>query len=367
VVNGSYAYVANGFNGLRILDISEPSQIVEIASYPTQSIATSLQIVNDTLFLLDSSEGLRIFTLAGPTELVAAGSYTTLGIVTKVISCNANIFLIAGWDHGVHWLEKATLDKLQADVHHVFKADVTDIVVVDDIAYVLAGYAGFRIYDLSLPAAPVSLGSLPILSTNIYVAGAYAYTSDLDGNLLIIDVSDKSAPAVVRSYPKFGFADTMEVDGELGALYTPGQEVAIIQVAANGELSVRDRVAVPRPVEGTAVHDGMAYLAIGKAGLAIIDISDPDEASLITVYDTAGVARDVAVQDGFAFIADGDGGVLVVDVVDPRSPQLVAHYQTVGRAIALDLAGDQIYVANQFGGMVVLKFHAPTRSVSVSK
>jgi hypothetical protein len=31
------------------------------------------------------------------------------------------------------------------------------------------------------------------------------------------------------------------------------------------------------------------------------------------------------------------------------------------------MAGDQIYVANQFGGMVVLQFHAPARSLTVTK
>ena len=53
------------------------------------------------------------------------------------------------------------------------------------------------------------------------------------------------------------------------------------------------------------------YLADGRAGLQVVDASDPANATVIATYDTPGAARDVAVDGSLVFVADGSALVIL--------------------------------------------------------
>ena len=109
---------------------------------------------------------------------------------------------------------------------------------------------------------------------DIKVAGERAYCAFLNG-LMILDLSDKRRPA------------------KISKLYLGGGN-------------------------GIAVEGSFAYVASGKSGLSVADISDENAPRLSGSFDTPGEARDVAVSGNFAFVADASAGLQVLDV--PLSP-----------------------------------------------
>ena len=52
-----------------------------------------------------------------------------------------------------------------------------------------------------------------------------------------------------------------------------------------------------------------AYVALGRGGLTIVDVSNPAAPRLVGGYDTSGSAHGVAVADGYAYVADGSAGL----------------------------------------------------------
>ena len=78
---------------------------------------------------------------------------------------------------------------------------------------------------------------------------------------------------------------------------------------------------------GVAVQSGNAYIALGKAGLAVVDVTNamlPREVGRITKTVEADA---VAVMGDYAFVADSAATMAMIDVSDPAHPRQVAQSQ----------------------------------------
>jgi hypothetical protein len=107
------------------------------------------------------------------------------------------------------------------------------------------------------------------------------------------------------------------------------------------------------PVKDLVVTGNTAYLPLGRAGLAIVDITDPRSPDELAVFDTLGDASAVAVEGQFAYLADGREGVRVLDVSNPLAPAEAAVFDTPGFAADVAVAGDFAYVADNPSGLFV--------------
>ena len=71
----------------------------------------------------------------------------------------------------------------------------------------------------------------------------------------------------------------------------------------------------PRPgAEGVAVKGRKAFLACGKGGLVVVDLSNPRKPKEVSRLDTPGFAHDVFVLDDLALVADGGKGLCLIDI-----------------------------------------------------
>ena len=59
-VSGSYAYVADGGDGLRIIDVSVPSSPYEIGFYNTGDTAYGVYVSGSYAYVADYEDGLRV-------------------------------------------------------------------------------------------------------------------------------------------------------------------------------------------------------------------------------------------------------------------------------------------------------------------
>jgi hypothetical protein len=80
-------------------------------------------------------------------------------------------------------------------------------------------------------------------------------------------------------------------------------------------------------VEGSTSTSGgqTAYVATGSYGLAIIDVSKPQQPNVLSQLDLSGEATDVSVdpQSGIAVVATNSGGLDFVNISDGKSPTLI--------------------------------------------
>ena len=96
---------------------------------------------------------------------------------------------------------------------------------------------------------------------------------------------------------------------------------------------------------GVRVRGNTAFVSDGLAGLAIIDVADPEKPSLVGRVETGGQARGLALDGHTAYVASGSAGLVVVDVSVPTKPRIVARAGMPGSAIRVDYNNGRAYVA----------------------
>jgi hypothetical protein len=96
---------------------------------------------------------------------------------------------------------------------------------------------------------------------------------------------------------------------------------------------------------GVRVRGATAFVSDGLAGLALVDVADPRNPSVVGRVETGGQARGLALDGDTVYVAAGSGGLVGVDVSDLRAPRVVSRTAMPGSAIRVDVAGGHAFVA----------------------
>jgi hypothetical protein len=109
-----------------------------------------------------------------------------------------------------------------------------------------------------------------------------------------------------------------------------------------------------------AVAGDVAFVALGAAGLQLVDVSDPHAPVDLSLLDTPGEVSAVEVVGGLAYVADGPGGLRIVDVSDPAAPVELGSTVTPGGAVGLSVVGGIVWVAAGSGGLQSIDVSDPS-------
>lgn len=224
--------------------------------------------------------------------------------------------------------------------------------------YVAGKEGGLKIYNIADPDDPFLAVTLPVSAwdgldlMNLSQQGNYLYlalgnhfSQDQHTGMAIVDITDPASPEVTDYYV---FSDLF---GGAGIVLAEGD---------------------------------YAYLGAMMHGLAIFDISDKTEISLVSLFqpdiffpdpnpDPAKFnARGLAIREGKAYLCYDAGGLRIIDVQDPAQPEEIGRYSNpvlngkprAYNNIALD--GDLAYIAVDFCGLEILNIANPAQITEVS-
>ena len=232
-VSGSFAYVAAGAAGLRVLAVSDPAHPVEVghADGPAYDVAVS---------------GTHVY--------VAAGDLRIYDVVNP-----AAPVLVVSWTPPEH--------------------SVTIVVAAGEFAYVAGPtssiLAGVTIVRVSDPAHPVPLGFMrwggldQPLPTNLTAVGTLLFVSgsgDMGDEIAIVDVSNPAAPVRLGSYGGVGGA--VAVSGAL--LFS---DFSVINIADPHHPFLVGSQPSTANVKGVAVTGHTVLVAGSESGLYLFDDS----------------------------------------------------------------------------------------------
>lgn len=218
------------------------------------------------------------------------------------------------------------------------------------------------IFDVQQPNTPTLLGKaetgglrdLAVRNQLVFVTGIpWAF---LTLGLAVYDVSNPAIPTQLSSLGRFGTDygnDSVAVTDNTA--YVGNRESIRVFDISDPVTSTLQTTKAFSDVYDLVVDGRFLYAAAGTNGIAVFDISVPDEPVLVGQVATGGNATQLQVVDGRAFVAQGEDGVAVVDVVQPSDPQLLASYKTPGPAVSVWGAGNMMYGAEGEAGLQILR------------
>ncbi len=269
-VRGDYAYVADGGNGLRIVDISDPANPWEKGHFDTGGGASDVAVSGDYAYMAWGTSGLVIVDISDLSNPSEEGRYNTQGEASS-LTVSGKYAYLANTDNGLFIFDIS--DQSEPVVEGKYNSKYAmDVVVSGDFAYLADYDYGFVIVDISDKSDPQKVGRCDTddHAWGVALSGDYAYVADREDGLVIIDIANKEAPSIIKK------------------INTPGHALDVV------------------------LDGNYAYVADGSKGILMIDISDNynpvKEGHFLSSY-----AVGIAMSGNHIYVADYDNGLVIVE------------------------------------------------------
>jgi hypothetical protein len=330
-VQDEYAYLNVG-PILVILDISDrqaphPLGAVKL---PVETIS-NIYVVDSYAYVAANESGLRIVDVSNPAQPLEVGVYSPplVGSIEKP-------YIWSGPEPPAYLYRQGA------------RAVVVGQTSGQVYAYVAALGAGLRVVNVSDPTKPVEVGALDTGGgvVDVAIAGGQAYLANPAIGLQVVDISeptrlqaaDSVRPTVLLSPPlpiwnialPTDQADTSYVYSAAGTCvsFEPGLCPGMLYVtdvanpAAPQTFSLKES---PHLSTNIAVSHQHAYL-LTMYGLQVLDVSNPAHPQTETFYPSYS-SKDISVAGDTLYLAALDGGLQILDLSDPAAPALVSQWQ----------------------------------------
>ncbi|MDQ1524683.1 MAG: hypothetical protein QOE47_2607 [Pyrinomonadaceae bacterium] len=208
-------------------------------------------------------------------------------------------------------------------------------------------------------------------ANNIIIAGTHAYVTT-EKSLVIVDINDPLNPKVVKTFAlhhphavavQFRYAFVVDEEGFKVIDVTDPADAHLVE-GAEVKLSHAHDVYVARTY---------AYVANGEEGVAIINVTNPEQPKLEQMFNADGQLNDVhQVKVGmtnaslYAYVADGHNGLRILQLTDPETsttfagfsprpePKLISTFKTLGPAVALSKGLDRDRAVDESGNQLAV-------------
>jgi len=358
------AYLANGSQGLRVWDLTDPAAPVARAAYPTHGIAMSVIVQDGLVYLVDCDDGLQILAADNPVPLTPLGAFTPLGAPERLVVAGDYAYVASGFASNLHQIAITDTAQLHTAATHLTASMIYGLALRNNALYVVLE-DGLQVIDLMTPGQPVLGQHYPLADAamphpwHIAVQGAHAYLGDTQGNGWLLDLTAPVQPIGPPTYPALGNVGAMSLTDAYAYVPDQGVGVRIFAIDAAGGLTPVALYPTSATINQTAVAAGYLYLAAGRNGLLIVDVHKPTAPTLVQRYAVDGTAHDVTIVEPYALIAAGEAGLQVLDIRDPAQPVAVAAFATPDCAHAVVSSGGRIYLLDQWGGFYILTLTPP--------
>jgi len=110
-ISDSFAYLANDSDGLRIIDISDPTTPTEVGIIITDGLVKSVVVNNNYAYIADGWFGLTIVDVSDPTNPIKKGYYNTHH--ANGVFATANNAFVADYSEGVYIIQNDLISEIK--------------------------------------------------------------------------------------------------------------------------------------------------------------------------------------------------------------------------------------------------------------
>ncbi len=303
---GSWAFLADGEQGLRVYDISDPARPVEVGAAHDGGRAHAMDLVGDKVYLAEGRAGLAVIDAEDPDNPAVEG-------------------------------------RLAGDL------DARDVAVQGDVAFLADARRGLVAADVSEPGSPVVVGELDpggrllglgIAGDHLYATLDAAFEPGLGGALVAsIDISDPRAPRLEELLPvQASPGDLLAARVEGASFLALGREGSRLRLlrAAGGVLSASVLGAGGQPSELAPGQRVSGWHLDGHRLVAAL--RPPDEPSCDLWLHALGRSPEPSVAWA---------GIAVYDMEDASAPVLTHTLDGFRDVSSFSLVGDTLLIASR--------------------
>ncbi len=392
LVGGNYAYVAAGKGYLRILDISNPTQPMEVAFYQESGYAQGLALDGTILYIADNPHGLRVIDLSDPLNPRKLGELSLSSSSSSVAVSDDRVYLTGssfGTEFEVIDVSDPSVPVVMGtvEIHETQGAMVQAVQVWGNYAYVAASSAGLVILDIRDPANPVKIGEYKTSwADGLVLEGNRLYLSDWVEGLYLLDITYPNNPTLVcftgvkMSGQQIPGQRNMVARKEMLFSANINQGLTIVDysnAACPGILSGYD-VPLPGAAWDVFVEGDIGYVIEDMLGMFTLDVSKPDQpyqlgSDISTSRGGLRSPRAIISQGSLVYLVDINNGFSIYNVSDRTNPIELSQVVDPQGMTDIAVSGHFAYISlqghgsgNQGRGFIIMDISNPAQPVQVS-
>ena len=247
-VSGDLVFVASGCFGLSVVDVTNLQTPVLVAQLATPGSANDVRVAGTVAYVAED-DGLQLVDVSDPAHPVLLGSLSFPAGRQVRVAVGGNLVYLADLTFGLHVVD-VTNPMQPREVGSLALAGTPRAVslggtglggfgLTGSYAVVACGDGGVAVVDVSVPAAPVLVGTTPPghpRAGSVTVRGHYAYVAageeGIYGGLHVVELADPTNPVEVgASEDDLGVTRAALEDGfALGAQFFVAGQVPIFDV-----------------------------------------------------------------------------------------------------------------------------------------
>jgi len=322
--DGQHVYGANGVFGLYAWDVTDPTTPKQILRRETFGPILGFDVKDDLLAAACMQAGLRLVDVTDPVDLVQLGSSpsqrlawsTALGTPYSLLCDDTSGFAILDLADPLAPVE---LGRYTYDQY----AQALGAKIVGSLAYLAFGSTGdFRILDITDPATPLCLGILPTedIATAVDVtenmaertSAKLACIANQDAGCVVVDVNDPTAPKQLAQISTPGLVSGVAISGLYAYVGVTTGSLRVIDLSAPQQIAEVGHLTFGHRVLGIAAQYPYVYLACADAGVRLVDVTDPTAPVEVGFFQTGYLAWAIRIWDDTIYVSDWENGFWIL-------------------------------------------------------
>ncbi|MBY9000554.1 MAG: hypothetical protein KGD64_06545 [Candidatus Heimdallarchaeota archaeon] len=273
------AYVTCG--DFYLLNISDPSSITEISSFPLYR-GHNFRIKDDIAYITDEIFGLKLLNISDPSNPNLISQINDGGTVGDLFIVD-NLVYVADVDDGLEIIDVSNATNPTKIAQYDEEGGISTVLIQEEILYTIIfrvdGRSWLNIMDISDIENMVVLGSydVNILAHDIAVEDGVAYVANKEDGIMLLNVTDPTNIELLSSEDIEGTIENLYTEDNLVYLANKIAGVQVYDVIDPLDIQkVGEFVDVGNP-QDVEVIDNLIYVTDSSEGLEILEINGLDK------------------------------------------------------------------------------------------
>lgn len=363
-LSGDYAYFAGGPAGLHVIDISNPTE-PNCVSVVADVSPWALAISDGYAYVDSNANGITVIDVSDPAQPTIVPQSKTFPHPAAIEVVDGYAYVAGHQDNRPGLFIMDASDPLH--LAYISRCDVAvpgELTIAEKRAYVSNGWGGVDIIRISDPRLPSRIGGYATVGyvEALAVSGGLAYIAEAYAGLEVVDISSPTDPVAHGDYVTTSHQD-VAVSSPYAYLVSAYDGLQVVDISNPAEPAYVSWLDLDY---AGCVTLGKSHVFVGDGwNFKVIDVSDLLEPVVIALCDVENNIADAIVVDRYAYLAAGQG-LAVIDVFEPYHPIQVGWADASGYVYGVSVMDDYAYVTG-VEGVDIIDVSNPMAPVSVSR
>ena len=358
---GNKLYVAGGYAGLLVVDVSDLEHPSVLGSYsdPDEEMQNVVDVAvntNGDIYVVDSKNGLFILKTSDFKTYEEIGRMKAQMVRIKFMS-ETKIAISYG-QNGVKFYNCENPDSLKYIGGYTQVSNISDFIIDGNVMFCADNYDGILILDITSEGSPSLIKTVPTstICYSMVKKGNYIFTANSTGGILCVDISSPDQAYQYSSFDDSTYPVDMGIKDNylfVADFYNGVKSLSTSDITRLDMVDLKKGKDFPSAL---TVKDNYLYYADSTIGLGVFKINSDGSLDDINYLELEGNFLSVESFDNFLFCAGEYGGLYVFDITDRENPVLEGRYYEFQSVVKVRVDNNgNVILSCGFNGVKVLK------------